>query len=348
MILDAALAPASLRDVPSLAAAAEALGFDAVWTSETQHDPFLPLGLVAERTTRLRFGTAVAIGFARSPTVLAHTAWDLAAASGGRFLLGLGTQVRAHVERRFGMPWPSSPARALRELILSLRAIWNTWQTGERLNFRGQVYRLTLMTPFFSPPPVEAVSIPIYLAGVNRALCRLTGEVADGLHVHPLHSAAYLRQVVLPAVRDGAKSAGRGARDVALSTAVLTVTDPAEEDFVRSQIAFYASTPSYRPVMALHGWDDAADRLSGLARRGAWAEMPAVVDTEMLRTFAVVAPPDDMAQALHDRYDGLADRLTLYHPFRPGERDDFWQRLVQGLAERSRSIPKPYDAPSPT
>jgi len=330
--LDAALAPASLREVPTLAAAAEAVGFDAIWTSETQHDPFLPLGLVAEHTTRLHFGTAIAIGFARSPTVLAHTAWDLAAASGGRFLLGLGTQVRAHVERRFGSTWPASPAGALRELILSLRAIWNTWQTGERLNFRGEVYRLTLMTPFFSPAPMENPSIPIYLAGVNRALCRLAGEVADGLHAHPLHSAEYLRQVVRPALHDGADSAGRQAADVTLSVSVLTVTDPSQEDFVRSQIAFYASTPSYRPVMALHGWGEAADRLSALARRGAWSEMPAVIDGDMLRTFAVVANEGDLAQALRDRYRGLADRVTLYLPFRAGERDGFWRDLAGDLA----------------
>ena len=331
MKLDAALAPASLREVPSHAAAAEAVGFDAIWTSETQHDPFLPLGLVAEHTTKLQFGTAIAIGFARSPTVLAHTAWDLAAASGGRFLLGLGTQVRPHIERRFGMAWPESPASALRELILALRAIWNTWQTGERLNFRGQTYRLTLMTPFFSPPPMEHLSIPIYLAGVNRALCRVAGEVADGLHAHPLHSAEYLRQVVRPALQEGTDSAGREAKDVALSVSVLTVTDPTEADFIRSQIAFYASTPSYRPVMALHGWGEAADHLSALARRGLWAEMPAVIDDEMLGTFAVVAGGGDLAQALRQRYSGLVDRVTLYLPFRPGERDTFWRSLRREL-----------------
>jgi probable F420-dependent oxidoreductase len=345
MILDAALAPASLRDVPSMAAAAEAVGFGAAWTSETQHDPFLPLGLVAEHTTRLHFGTAVAIGFARSPTVLAHTAWDLAAASGGRFLLGLGTQVRAHIERRFGMAWPESPAGALRELVLSLRAIWKAWQTGERLQFRGEIYKLTLMTPFFSPSPMDTPSIaqhpdvseasggiPIYLAGVNRALCRIAGEVADGLHIHPLHSPAYLREVVLPALRDGAEAAGSPGRRITLSASILTVTDASEEDFVRSQIAFYASTPSYRPVMALHGWGDAADRLGGLARQGAWSEMPSVVDSEMLRAFAVVAPRDDLARALRERYDGLVDRVTLYLPFRPGERDAFWQTLANELS----------------
>lgn len=332
MKLDAALAPASLRDVPSVAAAAEVLGFDAIWASETQHDPFLSLALVAEHTTRLGFGTAVAIGFARSPTVLAHTAWDLAAASGGRFLLGLGTQVRPHIEKRFGMPWPESPVGAMRDYIQALRAVWHAWQTGERLNYRGEVYRLTLMTPFFSPAPIDHPSIPIYLAGVNRGLCQLAGECADGLHAHPLHSARYLREAVHPALRDGAARAGRDPSLVAVSASVFTVTDPAEAAFARSQIAFYASTPSYRPVLELHGCGETADRLSALARRGEWAQMAGLIDDEMLRTFAVVAPPEQLGSALRERYHGLADWLTLYLPFRPGERDLFWKNLAGDLA----------------
>jgi len=329
--LDAALAPASLSDVPAQAAAAEALGFDTVWTSETQHDPFLPLALAAEHTTHLGLGTAVAIAFARSPTVLAHSAWDLAAASGGRFRLGLGTQVRPHIERRFGLPWPASPANALREYIQALRAVWHVWQSGERLNFRGEVYRLTLMTPFFSPGPIEHPSIPIYLAGVNRGMIRLAGECADGLHAHPLHSARYLREIVHPALRDGATRGGREPGLVDISVSVFTVTDPDEAAFARAQISFYASTPSYRPVMELHGWAEVADRLSGLARRGAWTDMPAQIDDEMLRTFAVVADRGELASALRERYHGLADRLTLYLPFRPGERDPFWKDLALGL-----------------
>jgi probable F420-dependent oxidoreductase len=329
MKLDAALGPTPLAEVPALAAAAEAAGFDAVWTSETQHDPFLPLALVAEHTRRLRFGTAVAIAFARSPTVLAHTAWDLAAASGGRFLLGLGTQVRAHIERRFGMPWPASPTGALREFLTSLRAVWRAWQEGERLDQRGDHYRLSLMSPFFSPPPIEAPEIPIYLAGVNRSLCRLAGECADGLHAHPLHSVEYLRQRVLPAIEEGTRRAGREPRQVSLSVSVFTASDPGEADFVRSQIAFYASTPSYRPVMELHGWGETAERLSALARRGAWSEMPALIDDGILRTFAVVEDEPRLAEALHRRYEGLADRVTLYRPFRPGE---FWRRLTAALA----------------
>ncbi|HSR47372.1 MAG TPA: TIGR03617 family F420-dependent LLM class oxidoreductase [Anaerolineales bacterium] len=332
MRLDASLVLGRLGEVASLAAAAEAMGFDAVWTSETQHDPFLPLSLVADHTQRLRFGTAVAIAFARSPTVLAHTAWDLADASGGRFILGLGTQVRPHIERRFGMPWPESPVGALREAIQSIRAVWNAWQTGDRLNVRGEVYRLTLMSPFFSPHPIEHPQIPIFIAGVNRGLCRLAGECADGLHAHPYHSAEYLRQSVLPAVAEGAARAERPASAVQISASVFVVTQEYEEDFARAQIAFYASTPSYRPVMELHGWGETADRLGALARQGAWGDMGSAISDEMLETFAVVADEKSLPQALRDRYEGLADRLTLYLPFRPGERDPFWRQLAADLA----------------
>jgi probable F420-dependent oxidoreductase len=331
--LDAALPPVPLAEVPSVAAAAEAIGFAALWTSETQHDPFLPLALIAEHTTRLAFGTAVAIGFARSPTALAHTAWDLASASGGRCLLGVGTQVRAHVERRFGMPWPESPVGAMREYISAMRAVWASWQTGERLNFRGERYRLTLMTPFFNPGPIDHPDIPIYLAGVNRRLCQLAGEAADGLHVHPLHSARYLREMVRPAVDEGAARVGREPRQISISASVFVVTDEAESDFVRSQIAFYGSTPSYRPVLELHGWGEVADRLGALARRAAWPEMSELIDDEMLRTFAVVAEPGAVGGALLDRYRQSLDRVTLYLPYYPGSRDSFWATLVRDLAQ---------------
>lgn len=331
MLVDASLPPTTLPHLPRLASAAEQLGFAGLWSAETQHDPFLPLALVAEHTTRLHFGTAVALAFTRSPVTLAHTAWDLAQFSGGRFLLGLGTQVRAHVTRRFGMPWPASPAGQLREVVGAIRAVWTSWQQGTPLCYRGTHFRLTLMTPFFNPGPIDHPDIPIYLAGVNRALCRVAGEVADGLLVHPYHSERYLREVIDPAVREGEARAGRTLGSVRLALSAMVVTTPDEADLVRGQIAFYASTPSYRSVMALHGWGEVADRLRGMARRGEWAEMMALIDDEMLRTFAVVAGPDELAAALRVRYAGLASRLSLYLPFRPGERDAFWRRLVREL-----------------
>lgn len=328
MQIDAAIPPVSLRQIATIAQGAERLGFDGVWTSETQHDPFLPLALIAQATERLQFGSAVAIGFARSPATLASTAWDLAEASGGRFLLGLGTQVRAHIERRYGMAWPESPLARLRELIAAIRAFWHAWQSGEQLNFRGQHYRLTLMSPFFDPGPIPHPDIPISIAGVNLGLCRLAGETADGFHVHPYHSVRYLKEVVRPAIAEGAARTGRPAEAVPVIVSAFAVTEPEQADFVRSQIAFYASTPSYRPVMALHGWGETADELQALARRGEWGAMGARIAPEMLETFAVVVPPEELGAALAERYRGLADRLALYLPFTPGVQDEFWSRLL--------------------
>jgi probable F420-dependent oxidoreductase len=333
MHFDASLPPTSLRQIPDLVRAAEQVGFDAIWSTETQHDPFLPLSLVAEHSHRLRFGTAVALGFTRSPTTLAYTAWDLADASKGRFLLGLGTQVRAHIMRRYGMPWPDSPAGKLRDLIGAIRAVWAAWQRSEPLSFQGEYYKLNLMTPFFDPGPIEYPDIPIYIAGVNKALCRLAGEAADGLLAHPYHSAQYLREVVHPALMAGAARSGRPPEAVPMAVTVMVADSLDEADFVRAQIAFYASTPSYRPVMAHHGWGEVADRLRALARAGQWGDMPALIGDEMLKTFAVIAPAQELAAALQERYAGLANRLSLYMPFAPGARDEFWRQLASDLRD---------------
>jgi probable F420-dependent oxidoreductase len=334
MRIDASLPPVSLKEVPGLARAAEEVGFDALWSTETVHDPFLPGALVAEHTRRLHFGTAVAIAFARSPANLAYTAWDLAQASGGRFILGLGTQVRAHIERRFGAIWPESAQGKLREQIGAIRAFWNTWQTGQPLDFRGEYYRLNLMTPFFNPGRIEHPNIPIFIAGVNTGLARLAGEAADGFLVHPFHTPRYLSEVLLPAIEQGAARNGRSRADLQVAVTAFVVTRPEEDLFVRAQIAFYASTPSYRPVMALHGWDGTAEQLSRLAARGRWDEMPGLIDDDMLGTFAVVSSAEQVASGLLERYRGLADRLALYLPYRPGERDDFWQQLVGRIKEQ--------------
>jgi len=328
MIIDASLPPTTLSHIPSIAKAAEAFGFGALWSTETLHDPFLPGALIAEHTQRMNFGTAVAIAFGRSPATLAYTAWDLAQASGGRFILGLGTQVKAHIERRFGMPWPESVVDKLREQIGALHAFWNTWQTGEPFNFRGEYYKLSLMSPFFNPGPIETPHIPIYIAGVNTGLGRLAGEVADGFLVHPFHTPRYLNEVMLPAIEHGLAKSGRSREDVKISVTAFVVTSPDESQFVRQQVAFYASTPSYRPVMALHGWEAVAEQLSALAARGKWGEMPALIDNEMLETFAAVVDASELTAALSERYGGVADRLALYIPFVPGERDAFWKKFL--------------------
>src|SRR6476660_3501122 len=264
MKFDAALPPVHLKDVPAIAKAAEEIGFDALWTQETQHDPFLPCTLIAEHTAQIRVGTAVAVSFARSPANLAYTSWDLAAQSGGRFILGLGTQVKAHIELRFGQPWPESVTGKLREQIKVIRAFWDCWQNGTKLNYRGEYYKITLMSPFFQPAPLPFSPnpmIPIYIAGVNTGLAKLAGELCDGFHVHPFHSLQYLKEVILPAIEEGLIKARRKREDIAVSVTPFVAITPEEVNFARAQVSFYASTPSYRSVMDLHGWSAVAEKL---------------------------------------------------------------------------------------
>jgi probable F420-dependent oxidoreductase len=336
MDLDVAILAGRLPDVPAVAAAAEEAGFAALWTSETQHDPFLPLGVAALQTRRLGLGTAIAVAFARNPTSLAHLAWDLQAASQGRFILGLGSQVQAHIERRFGMPW-GPPAPRMREMILAIRAVWDSWQHGTKLNFRGEHYKLTLMAPFFNPGPIEHPHIPIYIAAVNELMCQLAGELCQGLHVHPFHTTRYLREVILPNVQKGLAEGGRSRADVALSSSVFVITGETSEEMarareeVRSQVAFYASTPGYRRVMDLHGWSQVREQLSALAMRQHWAEMPALVTDDMLAQFAVQGQPDEIPALVHLRYRGLLDRVTFYLPFDP-QRAALWRTWTAAFA----------------
>jgi len=332
MKFDAVLPPTGLKDVPALAKAAQEIGFDALWTQETQHDPFLPCALIAEHTTHLRVGTAVAVSFARSPANIAYTAWDLAAQSNGRFILGLGTQVKAHIERRFGQQWPGSVTGKLREQIQVIRAFWDCWQNGTRLNHRGEYYKITLMSPFFNAGAIEHPNIPIYIAGVNSGLAKLAGELCDGFHVHPFHSVRYLKEVMIPAIEEGAAKERRQREDIAVSVTAFVATTPEEMNFARAQISFYASTPSYRPVMDLHGWRDVAEKLSFHAAHGEWDEMPMRITDEMLSEFCVVMDESSLASELKKRYHGIADRLTLYTPFVPGERDEWWMRLAIGIS----------------
>jgi probable F420-dependent oxidoreductase len=330
MKFDATLPPTGLKDVPANAKAAEEIGFDALWTQETQHDPFLPCALIAEHTARLHFGTAVAVSFARSPANIAYTAWDLAAQSSGRFILGLGTQVKAHIERRFGQPWPASVTGKLREQIQVIRAFWNCWQNGTKLNYRGEYYKITLMSPFFHAGAIENPNIPIYIAGVNTGLAKLAGEVCEGFQAHPFHSVRYLQEVIIPAIEEGAKREGRKRGDLSVSITAFVATTPADMNFARAQISFYASTPSYRPVMDLHGWAGVAEKLSAHAARGEWAEMPMLITDEMLNEFCLVAENDKLADELRKRYIGIADRLSLYTPFVPEEKKN-WERLIESF-----------------
>lgn len=335
MKLDVAILSTHLQEVEPLVQAAEAAGFAALWTSETQHDPFLPLGVAALRTTRIQLGTAIAVAFARNPTSVAHLAWDLQAASGGRLLLGLGTQIQAHIERRFGMPW-GPPAARLREFILAMRAVWAAWQQGERLNFRGEYYKLTLMAPFFNPGPIEHPAIPLYIAAVNAQMCQLAGELCQGLHVHPFHTTRTLREQLIPQVQIGLEQAGRRRSDITLSGSIFIITgDNAEEmaatrEQARSQVAFYASTPGYSKVMELHGWGEIRERLSSLAVRQRWAEMPGLISDAMLAQFAVEGRPDEIPYLVKLRYAGLLERVTFYLPFTPAQ-NARWRAWVEAF-----------------
>jgi len=323
--LDAALdADLPLRDAARTGREAEAAGVAGLWTTETKHDPFLPLSAAATATQSLELGTAVAVAFARSPVVTASTAWDLARVSNGRFILGLGSQVRAHVERRFGMPWSGRPVAQMREYIAVVRAAWSAWQEGIRPSFRGETYRFTLMTPFFDPGPIDHPEIPVYLAAVGPGMVRLAGEVADGLVVHPLHSRAYLEDVVLPTVTAAAADAGRDPSAIRLSASVIVATTDDELAEARRTIGFYASTPTYRGLLEHHGWGAEADELANHARRGRWGEMAAVVSDPMVHAFAIVAEPADLRSALERHAAGLIGRVAPYPPFGSGP----WRALV--------------------
>ncbi len=338
MKLDAGLGTEGdyLRGMDRTARAAEDFGFAGLWTSETKHDAFLPLAIAANETHQIELGTSVAIAFSRSPMETAQTAWDLQNLSEGRFVLGLGTQVKAHITRRFSMPW-DRPAARLREYILAVQAIWESFQNEGPLQFEGEFYHHTLMTPFFNPGPIEQPEIPVYIAGVNTRLARLAGEICDGFHVHPFHSPEYVRQTVKPAIAQGAEEANRDPEQVTLATSAFVITGENREEInerresVRAQISFYASTPTYRTVLEAHGWEEVGEKLGTMAREKKWREMPALVTDEMLAAFAVEAAPDDIGSALKERYTGLIDRVTLYIPFVPGERDAFWQTVVESV-----------------
>ncbi len=335
MKLDTGLMVGSLRDMAVGAQAAEEMGFDALWTAETSHDPFLPLALAAEHTSRIKLGTSIAVAFPRSPMVLAQLGWDLQEQSGGRFILGLGTQVKGHNERRFGVKW-EHPGPKLREMIQMIHAIWDCWQSGTRPSFQGKFYNFTLMTPFFNPGPIQYPRPAIYIAGVNEYMCRLAGELCDGFHAHPLHSIKYFDEVVLPNIRAGMQKAGRKRGDVAISTTAFVITGDNAEEIeaakapVRQQISFYASTPAYAGVLETHGWGETARRLTDLSKRGEWAAMAKEITDEMLDVYAVTGPYDEIADKMKKKYEGYIDRLGFYFPFTSGN-EKRWRALVRAF-----------------
>jgi probable F420-dependent oxidoreductase len=292
------------------------LGYDGFFTAETAHDPFFPLVMAAAAAPTIELGTAIAVAFPRSPMTMAMVAWDLAAMSEGRFILGLGTQVRAHITRRFSQAW-DSPGPRLADYIRSLRAIWDTWQNGTPLRYEGEFYQFSLMTPFFNPGPITHPEIPVAIAGVGPYLSRLAGELCDGFHVHPFHTPAYLDKVVLPNIAAGAEASGRSLADCERITTVFVVTGSTQAEMeqmmagVKQQIAFYASTPSYAPVLEANDWDF-GPKLTAMSKRGQWAEMAGVITDDVVAEVGIVAPVEHLAGAVHGRYGDRVQRVGFY------------------------------------
>ena len=334
MKIDAPLLTSDLRAVGAEARALEALGYDGAFTFDGPHDPFFPLVQAAGSTERLELYTGVAIAFARSPMLLAQIGHDLQTLSKGRFRLGLGSQIRAHIERRFSQPW-SQPAARMREYVLALRAIWACWNDGVPLAFRGAFYTHTLMPPLLRPAPCPFGPPPVWLAGVGPRMTEVAGEVADGFLLHPFHTPEFLAGVTRPALDRGLASAGRARRDFTVGAQVLIASGRDAAEFesartaVRAQIAFYGSTPAYRGVLDSVGRGALHPELHALSRSGDWRAMAARVDDEVLESIAVCAPPDALGERLLQRYGGFADRLSLVAPWQPDA--GAWTEVMRAL-----------------
>lgn len=295
---------------------AAGIGYDGFFSAETQFDPFLPLALASSAAPSLELGTGITVAFPRSPMTTAIVAWDLARMSAGKFMLGLGTQVRAHIVRRFSAIW-DKPGPQLKDYILAMRAIWDTFQNAVPLVYEGDYYQFSLMTPFFNPGPIPNPNVPVYIAGVGPYLSNLAGELCDGFHVHPFHTAKYLDEVVIPQITRGSQSVGRSLDDVDLVAALFVATGADQAameqsiEAIRHQISFYGSTPSYAPVFEANDWDF-NDELRGMARRRRWDEMPAVVPDEAVEEVAVIAPVEELGAAIRARCENRLQRVGFY------------------------------------
>lgn len=325
------------RDARTTFRRLEEIGYDGGFTFEAKHDPFLPLAVAAEHTTRLRLGTAIAIGFARNPMNLANLAYGLQSLSGGRFVLGLGSQIKPHIEKRFGMPW-SKPAARMREMTLAVKAIFARWEGEAELDFQGEFYRHTLMIPAFDPGPNPFGPPPVFTAGFGPRMTQVAGEVADGFFAHPFNSRESLLRNTLPALERGLAKCARARSDFEVICATLVVTADREEDFervklaARKQLAFYGSTPAYRPTLDCHGWGDLHAELNRLSKLGRWDDMTNLVDDEVLETIAVVGPRSEIAGALERRLDGIGDAVSLTHNRAPDP--ELWADVVSDLKRR--------------
>ncbi len=336
MKIDTLMAPAPPNVLREQAAQLEAQGFDCIWTFEAMSDPFIPLAHAAAATSKIEIGTNIAVAFARSPFSMAQIAWDLQRDSGGRFHLGLGTQVRAHVERRFSADF-DHPAARIVDYIKCLRAIWDCFQNGSKPSYDGRFYKFKLMNPFFNPGPLDHPSIPVYLAGVNARMCRAAGEAADGFHVHPMHSPGYVRDIIKPSIAEGAKLVGRDPSSVALYAPVFTITGDTQAQFdemertVRGQISFYGSTPSYSAVLEYHGYPDLGRQLNTLMREGKVKEMAAAIPDALLEHLAVIGKPSEIGNIMRARSEGLLDRVSLYSSMGSDGHFSKWSELISAI-----------------
>ena len=326
----------NLKGVAEDAKWAESLGYDGLCTEDAAHDPFLPLMMAASATSRVTLETRVAIAFPRSPMVLANPARDLQDFSGGRFRLGLGTQVKGHIQRRFSTEW-SAPGPRIREYVQSVRAIWDAWQTGEKLSFHGDYYNFSLMTPFFSPGKSDQPAPPVFISAVNPYNCRVAGEVCDGVALHPLTSAKYLEQVIKPNIAEGAAKAGRDPQAVNLSNSAFVVTGPdqaaieAQKEAVKKQIAFYCSTRSYSKILEVHGFEDLGLWLHEMSLKQQWDKMTDLITDEILDTFAVVGGYSEIPGLMKERFDGLLHEV-VFNAGRPGTPDEAeLRKVIEGL-----------------
>ncbi|MCP4005122.1 MAG: TIGR03617 family F420-dependent LLM class oxidoreductase [bacterium] len=330
MKIDAAMFGSDLSQSGRDALGFEERGFDGVMSFEGQHDPFVPLILAAQTTQRVELMTAIAIAFARNPMVTAVMASDLQLVSHGRFILGLGSQIRPHIERRFSERWPEKPATRMREYVSAVRAIWHTWETGERLSFKGEFYNHTLMTPFFNPGPNPYGLPRIFLAAFGKGMIRATAEVADGWIVHPLHSPSFIREVAMPALEAGFANGDRKREDFEISCQVITMIGSKDEEIekarngARAQLAFYGSTPAYKIVLEHHGWEDLQPQLNRLSKEGRWSEMGSLITDEILDTVGVSGTPCEAGEKLRLRNASFAARtsMVLYNETDPEALDD--------------------------
>jgi len=325
------------RDARTTFAHLEEIGYDGAFSFEAKLDPFLPLVLASEHTQSLRLGTAIAIAFGRNPMNLANLAHGLQAISDGRFILGLGSQVKPHIEKRFSMPW-SKPAARMREMVLAIKAIFACWEGKADLDFRGEFYTHTIMIPAFDPGPNPFGPPPIFTGGFGPLMTAVAGEAADGFFAHPFTSRKSLLENTLPALEKGLAKSGRTREDLEIICATLTVTADDEQEFervklaARKQLAFYGSTPAYRPTLECHGWEALHEDLNRMSKQGKWDAMTDLIDDEILETLAVVGPRKDIAGKLHARLDGIADGVSLTHNRAPDPSQ--WADVVADLQER--------------